>query len=493
MEAIDASAVANVLGISVEHVNLGKDGVMFLPQRIYVIAQGSDSVTYDSKKFRATSHTQVGDRFGYGSPAHLIARQLLPSNGDGVGTIPVTFFPLQPDGSGVVASGDITASGTADKSASYRVKINNIASDPFVITPDDDEAAIHEKITTALAAVPAMPMLATDNGTDVGLESKWSGESANGLHIEVEGPDEGVTFAITQPEGGLANPDVQPALDAIGNVWETLVLNAMNFDDTTVLDAIQTFGDGRWEQTSPKPFVSFVGCTEAAVSDAIDTTDSRKDDKVNAQLVSPGSNDLPFVVAARQLARIAPIANNNPPKGYAAQRATGLTPGDDEDQWSFTQRDQAVKGGSSTVEIVDDIVQLKDIVTMYHPSGETPPPYRYVVDIVKIMNVIFNVDLIFAAEEWASAPLIPNDQATINPDARKPKNAVTQVHAMHDSLALNAIISDPKFAKKNTTSGINSQNSKRLDLRTRFKVSGNSEQKSVDLQWGFYFGAETAA
>jgi phage tail sheath gpL-like len=590
---IDASAVARVLGIDVQYLDLREGGVLFLPQRIAVIAQGSSDVVFSTAKFQATSAGQVGSKLGYGSPAHLIARMLFPSNGDGVGTVPVTFYPMADHASGVAASGNITPSGSQTKAATYRVLVNNIKSEAFVIPVAASVTTICRLIGEAVAAVLEMPVKRTytygtvtsapksggntGNGTctalsavgvakpgahrlictsavanggvwsltdpdgivvatgltmtpgaggatvltggglqftltdastdfivgdefvitapatNVVLTSKWKGVSANDIKVEMSGEDLGTTFAITQPTGGLTNPSVVAPLALLGNVWETLLINALNVSDTTALDAIRSVGDGRWGELVRKPFISFVGNTAASVLDATAVSSVRRTEYINAQLVSPGSKDLPFMVAARQVARIARVANNNPPTGYAMEEATGLTPGADEVQWDYLARDQAVKAGSSTVEVIDGVVNLCDTVTFYRPTGEEPPAYRKVVHIIRLMNILFNLDLIFAKKEWASAPLIPDDQATVNPKARKPKSAVAAVCKMHDSLGLNAIISDPAYAKANTKANIDSQNSDRLNLETTVKLSGNSDIVSATLKFGFFFGAQEAA
>lgn len=488
--SIDPSAVARVTGIDVVPRDLRAGSILYLPQRIAVLAQGATAGVYSTAKFTASSAAEVGRRFGYGSPAHLVAKQLLPANGDGVGTVPVTFYPLLDAPSGVAAQGAITPVGTQTEAASYRVSVGNVLSEPFVIPAGANVAAVTPLIQAAIQAVLDMPVTATSSGTAVTVTAKWKGASGNGLRVAVLGEDKGITFGITQPTGGLVNPDLAPALAQLGNVWETLLLNTLDIADTAALDAIQEVGEGRWGELVRKPFVAFTGNTASAVAEATAVSAVRRTDRVNAQLVSPGSTDLPFVVAARQLARIAKVANNNPPTDYGSQRATGLTPGPDADQWNYAARDQAVKAGSSTIEVKDGVVNISDVVTFYRPTGEENPPYRFVVDIVKLQNVIFNLDLIFAKPEWDGAPLIPDDQPTVNPNARKPKSAIAEVAAMLDSLADAAIISDPKTAKKKTRAGINAQNPKRLDLETVVQLSGNTNIKAVTLGFGFYFGAQ---
>ena len=488
-DAVDLSAVARVLGIKTEFVNLLGGGVVLLPQRVALIGQGSSSAVYSNDKARVTSAVEVGNLYGYGSPLHLAAQKLLPANGDGLGTVPLTVYPLDDDASGVASAGDITPSGAQTEAASYVVRVNNIDSQAFVIPVSATVAARTALITAAINAEIDLPITAVDGTTVVDTTAKWEGTSSNDIVIEVIGSTTaGTSFAITQHTGGLVNPDVDDALALVGNVWETMLINCMEIADTTTLDKFQVFGDGRYGALVRKPPVVFTGITEVSPTAAIAISDARKTDKINSQIPEPGSNDLPFVVAARAIARIAVRANNNPPFDYGSLQATGLVPGADGDQWDYTERDLAVKGGSSTIEVKDGVVNISDTVTFYHPTGDPTPAYRYVVDIVKLQNIIFNLDLIFSAPEWDGAPLIPDDQATSNPAAKKPKSAVAAVAALVDSLALNAIISDPETAKTSIQAEIDSQNPKRLNLTVTVQLAGNTNIISVDLDFGFFFG-----
>jgi phage tail sheath gpL-like len=490
--AVDASAVARVLGIKTSFKDLRANGVLFLPQRLAVVGQGSTASVYATTKLQVTSALQAATVYGFGSPIHLAVSQLLPVNGDGVGTIPVTVYPLVDDGSGAAAAGDITPAGAQTEAASYRVVINEIQSAAFVIKASDSVATIVTAMTAAINAELSMPVVAADNTTDVTITSKWKGASANGIIVTVVGSTTaGTTFGITQPTGGLVNPDVDAALAQVGNVWETMMLNCLDVADTATLGKYTTFGDGRWGALVRKPLVVFTGTTEPDVATAITIPEARKTDKINSQLEAPGSDELPLVVAARQLSRIAVVANNNPPQDYGSQDASGLVPGTDGEQWDYAQRDQAVKGGSSTVEVKDGVINVSDVVTFYHPTGDPTPAYRFVVDIVKLQNILFNLDLIFATPEWNGAPLVPDDQPTTNRAAKKPKTAVTAVASMLDSLGLNAIISDPATAKANTFAEIDAGNPKRLNVTTTVQLAGNANIISVDLNFGFFFGTST--
>src|SRR5690606_31556025 len=262
--------------------------------------------------------------------------------------------------------------------------------------------------------------------TELTLTSKWEGANANGIVVEViPEEDVGVVFAITQPTGGTNNPDVDTALAKVGNRWITMAINAMESTDTTTLDKFQVWGEARWDQLVRRPLVVFNGDAETVVGTATTVPDARKTDRINSQLVAPGSPTLPFVIAAEMVAQMAVIANGNPPTDYVGLQAPGIIPGEDGEQWSWSVRDQAVKGGSSTSQVVDNVVRIEDVVTFYHPTGESPPPYRDVVDLMKVWNTLYNLELEFTSAGWARAPLIPDDQPTVNPNARKPKSAKT--------------------------------------------------------------------
>ena len=495
--AIDPSAVARVVGIKTDFVNL-RPGIAFLPRHVAVIGQGNTASIYSTDKRRITSAAEAGSVYGFGSPIHLAAKQLLPANGDGVGTIPVTVFPLEDDGSGVAATGDVAVTGSPTGSGAFRVVVNNIQSEQFVVLATDGLDDIATKMTDAINAVIDMPIIATAN-TTTGEEAaefaaKWAGLSGNDITVRVEGPsDIGVTFAVTQASGGLVNPDISGQLDSIGGTWYTEFVNCLNFDDTDALDAFSTFGEGRWGPLVRKPANAFAGYTGTTVATASTVTDARTTDRTNVVVAAPGSDDLPLAVAARAVARIARVANSNPARDYGSQRLTGLVPGDESDQWSYTQRDQAVKAGIATTELRDGELVLSDTVTMFRPTGQPNPAYRYVVDIVKLQNTVFNLDLEFVQPKWDGAPLIPDDQPTINPEAKRPKDAKSAVAGIIDSLALNAILSDPETAKETIQANIDTQNPKRLNVAFTAQISGNTNIVSVDFNFGFFFGQPQAA
>lgn len=492
MVAIQSSQVSRGLGIEFIYQDLRGGATVYLPQRISVFGQGNTAATYDTTKLQVTSADHAGNTYGYGSPLHLAVMQLLPANGDGVGVIPVTCYPMEDNASGTASAGTITPSGTPSALRSFVVRISNIDSLPFNIAVGDAVADVTAAMTTAINGVPEMPVIAADGTTVLNITSKWEGVSANGIVAEVVVKTEGGdaadnVFTIVQPTSGTNNPTVDAGIAQIGDVWESLILNCLDSADEDAMDAFQTWGEGRWLPEVAQMAACFVGDVQATVAGAITIPETRKTDRVNFQLTSAGSNDLPFVVAARQLAWIARIANDYPSKDYAGP-ATGLTPPLDSSVWTNTERDQAVKGGSSTSKVKDGVVYIDDVVSMYHPTGVSNPPYRFLKDLVKNQQKSYNLKQIFEGSDWAAAALIPDKQPTTERTAKKPKMAKAEIAAMLDGLGLAAIISDPETAKATISATISTTNPNRLDVSWTDQNSGNTNQKALTNYWGFYFG-----
>lgn len=488
--SIDNSARAADVGVDVAFGNFNLGSVRFLPMRVALVGQGNTAKTYVLDKYSVTSSAMVAARYGFGSPLHLASKELLPANNDGLGSVPLTVYPLVDDGSGVIGTGDITASGTQTADEIYQIKVNEIPTSKFQIPTGTTASAAITMMKTQLDATLDIPTIA---GANTGVElilpmtSKWKGESANDVFIEIDGDEAGITFVVTQLVGGAVNPDIDDALGKIGSVWETIICNCLNYDDTDTLDALSVVGEARWNQQVKTPLISVFGTIDdRATRTAI--TDIRPTDRINIVIPSVGSNELPSSIGARAVARIGKIANNNPAKNYK-EKLTGIVPGTDAEQEDYTVRDLAVKAGSSTTILVDGVVKMQDTYTMYHPAGQDPPAYGKVCNIIKLMNVIYNVRLIFESPVWDGMPLLDDASPTTDPDARKTKDAIAILKTLAENLALKSIISDLAYTLTNITSAIAGDNGDRLNNKFPVKLSGNVEIIDNSIFFDFFYGS----
>jgi phage tail sheath gpL-like len=495
MSAVDISAVSRVMGVEITYKDFNAGKARFLPQRIAVIGQGATAKngTYPlTPNADLTAAGSAAELYGYGSPLHLAARQLFPRNGNGIGSIPVTFYPMNDDESGEAAAGAIGATGTQTTSETFKIKVNEIDCG-YVTVPEESTADdALSLIKAAIDAVLDVPITSGSVSTgSLPVMAKWKGESGNDIYIEITSKgDSGITYSITQPAGGAANPDVNTPLANIQNTWETLVVNCLNYTDDTTLDKYKLWGKGRWNSLSKKPVLVITGTKDNYTTvRSITNADVRKDDHINFILPAPGSKELPFVIAARAMVDdIAKTANNNPPCGYCGQ-LEGLVPGPDGAQFDYAVLDATVKKGCSTTIITNGEITLNDVVTCYHPDGSALPEYRYVCDIVKLMNVVYNVRLLFENDEWRGAPLLPDTTPTRNPRAKKPKDAKTALINLAKSLAEYAILAEWEYTAENLEVSIDATNPKRMNFTFPFKLSGNVEIIDGEILFGFYFGS----
>ena len=483
---LPASAISRVTGVNVEYRNFNAGAAGFLPQRLAVIGVGNDDAVYETKKHEAVgSADAIAKRYGYGSPLHLAARQLFPSGGGGA-NFPVTFYPLAKSSGSAAAQGAIACEGTAAKSGSGVVTIGGIEAEFAILEgqePEDILASIKERIAAKLE-MPVLPGTIDDDALP--LTAKWSGDTGNDITIEIESKVPGIIFEVTFMDGGAVDPEVDPALGRIGRIWETFILSCFSYNKNSRLNAYQTFGEGRWSELEKMGCLVAHGCTDDYET-RTELTDQRKNDFINFLIPGVGSPELPFVIAARGIVNIMNVANSNPPHNNYGL-LTGLKAGPDEAQEGYTVRNNSVGKGSSTSIKSGSVIELNDIVTMWHPDDESIKSRRYVVDMVKLQNVVFNVRMIMEDSTVKGAPLVPDDNPTKNPKAIQPKTIKTAMMNLSNDLAVFAILAESTFTKENLVVKISSMNPKRLDVQFPCKLSGNVEVTSTDIYFGFFLG-----
>ena len=485
--SVSPSAISRVTGVAVKFKNFNTGNVQMLQQRLAVIGVGNHGVTYTTEKYECQGNaSEIGDKYGYGSPLYLAALQLFPLVGKGAG-FPVTFYPLAEESGAVQASGKIEIEGTATEAGSAKIVIGGQKA-TIAIASGDTKTEIFAKIKDGIDGVLAMPVTAATGDDALTLTSKAAGEVGNLIKTRIECAVNGLTFTVTQLTGGVKDPDITPALDKIGEIWETAILPCFDYKNTDRLDTTMLYCKGRIDDLEKKPVLCYWGCTDDyATRTAV--RGARADDWCNPLLGSGGSSELRYVVGAKFLVDdILTTANENPAQGYKG-KAEGLEAGDDSLQENYNTRNASVMKGSSTNIKSGNVAELNDVVTMYHPASEGKyPSRRYVVDIIKLMNIIYNVRLIMEADELKGAPLVEDATVTSNKTAIQPKTVKTWFLNLAKSLADKAIIQDVETTKNGLEVAIDSENPKRLNVTFPVKLSGNVEVTSTDIYFGFYVG-----
>lgn len=451
--------------------------VGILPQTIAVFGMGNDAVDYQSDPFEITGSDEVGRRLGFGSPAHLVANALFPKNNDGVKGVRVTvyptFVPQNPTSTNTPAIGSIVVGGDTSQGGTIQINISTINVPQIKVAAGETATNIAQKIAVAINGVLLSPLIASVDQETVNLTSKWSASTANKIQINFTDLISDVTFTVNQPTGANGR-SFSLALSRVGERWETLCINCEDVNDFTVYSEINQWGEGRYDPTVRKPSVFFTGSTEidACLSASFVTLTSN--DRVNSLLIAPGSNTLPFVVAARYCVRIANIANNDPSRNFGGEQVTLVDPGFDGFQPNYATRDKLIKSGSSSCSVNGKTLQIEDVVTFFNPNLSDNFAYQYVSDIVKIQNILYNLDGVFDTPEWSGAPLIPNNQETANPAAKKPRTAVAVLTSLLFGLESLGIITNVTENLSAINVSIDAANPKRLNIDFLCQLSGTT-------------------
>lgn len=460
------------------------------PIKIFVPCLAQESVSVAAEPYDFVSMSDTAAKFGYKSTAYEIAEMLKPQYAIGVGSIPITFFPLAVTGTGAQAVGTITPTGTCTFSQTYIVKMNNKPSGKIDLVSGDAPAQFITKAIAAINGVLSFPAVASDGTTAVNLTVGFETDAGDFCHIEVESPsNHEMTFALVQPTGGGGTIDISTAWAVFNDNWYSHVINGV--DDVTgdtVLDSAESFGTLRRSAEVHKGFRMYTGTNEATLATVTAITDARKDDETNCIKHSPGSNDLPWVIAARHAGIACPVWYADPAQDPQLRTLDLLTAGPDANQLDSDARDQAVKKGLSTIEVQDGIVKISDSVTCYHPVGEDPPGFSYEVDDEKNAGMIYSINVIFSNPADAGNPTVPDFQTTTNPNVRKGSYFKQKLDRLFAGAGLAAWISDPDYAVANTQVVPSPTNPKRFDCRIVYKISGNNSVISVDNNFTFYVG-----
>lgn len=497
MSAVGTERISAVVGYIFKGANFSETSPN-LPMRVAVLCEANtaNQPTLDITEWQATSLQAVGARYGYGSPAYLIARIMLPV----LGGIPLVFYPQAEAGGASSKQCTITVTGSATENATHSISIAgrdgvdaqfyNIA-----IQTGDTAADVHDKITAAITAVLGTPVLATNTDYIATLETKWRGLTANEVTVSIDtnGNDAGLTYAVNNAvQAGAGTPSIAAALALFGNKWNTMVVNSYG-TITAIMAALEQFNGipdpntptGRYAGIVMKPFLAFTG---SIIEDPSTITDARADEVTITISPAPLSEGLSFESAANKCAIHARISQDDPALDPINSNDVDMpAPIDIGAMANYEDRDRIVKLGCSTVDLVNEKYQMKDSVTTYHPEGELNPVFRYTRDLIAMWNIRYSYYLL--EQKYVVGKIICKDTDKVaNDNIIKPMmwKAILEVE-LFDDLISRGIVVDKAFSKASLSVAISGTNPNRFDTAFRTKLSGIARISSTENEVGFNF------
>lgn len=501
-DAVGSEVISKVTGYKFTQGQF-QESTPNLPQRVAILGQGNvaNQATMPTVPTEITSAQQAGDLFGYGSPIHIMMRIIRPNVGSGIQGIPTVVYPQLDPGGALTKTMTISPAGTATENVTHTVVVAgrrslDAQSYDISIVVGDQSDEIAQKIANVMLSTLGCPFSASVSLGVVTAETLFAGLIADELDIIIDdnGTPGGITYGYAVTQNGSGTPDISASLAEFGNDWNTVVLNSYG-TNATVMDALETFNGipdpesptGRYTGTIMRPFIALTGSTED--EDTL-ITDARKQQVTIAICPAPRSKGHSMEAAANMTLLFARKSQDNPHLDVSGQSYPDMpVPADSNigPMANHVDRDQYIKKGNSTVNLVGGLYEVVDFVTTYHPTGETVPAYRYCRNLMLDYNVRYGyylLELINVVDH-----VIAGDNQTVNVSkVVKPKRWKAILSQYADDLALRALIVDSQFMKDSIQVGISEVNPDRFETFFRYKRSGIARVKATTAEAGFNFG-----
>lgn len=498
--AVLDSQISRVVGYQLTTGNF-QEVTPNLPQRIAVLGEANEDnqADLDTTPFEITSSQEAGQRYGYGSPIHMMSRILLPVNGGGVSGIPVIVYPQAKAPGATAKIIEIATSGSATDNGVHTIKIagrSGLDGEFYDINiiAGDGPAEINDKISDAVNNILGSPVVSTNDDYTVNLTSKWKGLTANDITVEIDDNDNdlGISYTITSTQSGAATPSISDSLNSFGSNWNTIVVNGYG-TVSSIMTALEQF-NGRPDKTNPtgrfvgivmKPFIAITGST---IEDPSNITDTRLNDLTIAIAPAPLSKGLPLEAAANMAVLFALVSQNTPHLDVAGKAYPDMpTPNSIGSMADYASRNAFLKKGCSTVDLVTGQYIVQDFVTTYHKLGETPPQFRYCRNIMVDLNVRFGYYLLEQINVVDHA-IASNDDTVSVSNIIKPKQWIQILNSYAIDLGKRALIVDVPFMQDSIRVGLSTNNPDRLESFFKYKRSGFTRVNATTAEAGFNFG-----
>jgi phage tail sheath gpL-like len=496
--AVGQERVSRVTGYSLSR-GFFTDETPNLPQLVAVFGEANtaNQTGLTTDKVEITTAQQAGERFGFGSPLHQMFRILRPPNGGGIGGIRTFAFPQISDQAATPSTRIITITGTATANTTHTALINGRTSVDFqtytyAVVNGDTATVIAGKIVAAVNSVIGAPVIASNALGVITFTSKWEGETAEELNVSFNtgSVSAGLTYSQTGTTAGSGVVSLAASLNQFGSDWYTSVINPYG---ESQFDALEQFNGtpavdnpiGRYNGLIFMPFMAYFGSTLSSLASILTITNNsaRLNQVTNVLCPAPNSEGFSFEAAANVALLVARQHQDSPHTDINAQPYPDMpvpTNGDIGDD----NRDVLVKNGASTVILNNGRYEIQDLVTTYHPAGETPLIFSY----SRNLNIDFNISFRYRLLEERfvrDKALIPDDQITQVPNTIKPKDWRAIIFGLFDELGLDAVIQDVQFSKDSLRVEISSTNPNRFETVFDYRRSGLHRIGSTDVSVGF--------
>ncbi|MBI1321337.1 MAG: phage tail protein [Candidatus Hydrogenedens sp.] len=363
-------------------------GLYGLPTRILVVGQRlSSSAIPTLTPERFTRADQALARCGNSMLGHMLSALLTASDWTETWAIALDDNPAGAKAAGLLAfAGTATAAGTLNLYfGGVRVQIGVAAGATATQVASDVADAI-----TAADGLLVSAVVDGEDDTQVDLTFAHKGVTGNNYDVRHsyyagDGLPAGVTLAITALAGGSGNPDIQDALDRIGDDWYTDLV--CPYTDTANLAAAEAKAAGEFG-----PLVMHDLHVWAAAAGSFSTLTSLGDSRNSPHLTIIGaqaSPTPPWLWASVLAAISAYYLSIDPARPLQTLALPGVLPPLVADRFNLTERNQLLFDGIATWRATaDGQVVIERAVTTYETNafGAVDPSY---LDVETLRTLAF--------------------------------------------------------------------------------------------------------
>jgi phage tail sheath gpL-like len=474
-----------------------------LPQIIAIFAEANtaNQSSISSDKRELTSSDEAGRIYGYGSPIHQIMRILRPFSDTGVGGIPTIVFPQLSEVTFTSTVFEFTITGNATQNATHIIRVagrETLDFKPYLvnISKGDTPTIMAQKYADVINDNLSSPVTALAALSVLTLETKWKGKTSSDLKVSIDnnGQPAGITYAKTTETLGVGTPSLISGLEQIGSDWVTTVVNSYGEDALLTFEQFNgtpsaSSPTGRFEGSIFKPFMAFFGSTESdkEVLSFITNKVERINQVTNVLCPAPASEGFPFEAAANVARLFARTMQDTPEidiNDLSYPDMPAPKSGNIGDMSDYNNRDFLIKKGCSTVILDKNKYVVQDLVTTYHPEGETPLQFNY----CRNMNLDWSVADSYRTLErirLRDKVIIRDNQVTDSRNAIKPKEWKAVLFELFDNLARKGLINEPEFSKESLQVAVSTINPNRFETFFRYKRTGIARIVSTTAEAGF--------
>ena len=385
MMGVPSNIIIPFMGIEFDN-SQAFTGPATVPIEALLIGQKTSAGTGAAEtKYSVTNADQVRVHGGDGSQIHMMAQAFFKN----ISTVPCTIIMLDDAALSTAATVAVTISGSSATEAGELALYFNGIRIATSVAVGDTPTTVGDNVVTAVGLLDGFPATVVNASGVLTFTMKSKGIAAGDIdsrdsYNSGEAVPAGLTVTHGTVSAGTVDPDVQDAIDAIGDSWFNLVAHA--YTDNTNIAAIKTYAsaqDGPMDMKDQIWYACYRDTRANIITYGLDTTNHNSKHLVTTawyKRMQSKSEGAAANVGAKAQSLLGDI-------GEPLHRITlqGISALDKNDTWTDTERNQVAVSGIET--LTDGVgVQTESTVTMYlkNSAGASDPSYQF-------QNTIFNL------------------------------------------------------------------------------------------------------